>query len=95
MAFLASYEARIYWDAGTGTVDDTTPLDAVLMDRPTAAARHTWQSGPLTDGHEYRFVVRIATAPWLDGVESQNTDEPAATANADEPAAPELAVEAV
>jgi len=91
----AAYEARIYWDAGTGAVDYGLPLDTVLMDRPTAPARYTWQSGPLTDGQTYRFTIRIATALWPSGIKTQNTDEHAATADSSVPATPVLVVETV
>lgn len=65
------------------------------MSHPTASARSTWQSAPLADGQEYRFTVRTATAPWLDGIETQNTDAHAATANASSPLAPVLTAQVV
>jgi len=86
----AAHEARIYWDAGTGAVDHSEPHATVTMGGPTSATRYTWDSAPLTDDQEYRFVVRAATAAWPAGIETQNTDEHAATADADQPAAPVL-----
>jgi len=86
----AAHEARIYWDAGTGTVDFTEPLATVEMGLPTTATSYTWQSGPLTDGQEYRFCVRIATAPWPGGTETQGTREHVMAASSAAPAAPTL-----
>lgn len=60
------------------------------MYKMTAATRYRWQSDPLTDGQEYRFLVRGVTAPWPDGVESQNADERASTADLSGPATPTL-----
>lgn len=34
-------EARIYWDAGTGTIDWSAPKATVPMNHPTAATRYT------------------------------------------------------
>ncbi len=62
-------EARIYWDAGTGTVDFGTPVGTVSLGGPVAPARYAWTSGKLTPGETYLWVVRIATAG---GVETQN-----------------------
>jgi len=42
----AGQEARIYWDAGTGTIDLSAPLATVAMSGPTSATRYSWQSGP-------------------------------------------------
>jgi hypothetical protein len=53
------------------------------------------QSEPLMDGVEYRFVLRIASAACPEGIETQNTDEHAATPNSDVPASPALAVEII
>ncbi len=50
----AAYEARIYWDAGTGEIDFSEPHATVEMGNPTEPTRYTWQSAPLTDGVEYR-----------------------------------------
>jgi len=60
------------------------------MNNPTSATRYTYQSAPLTDGQEYHFVICIATAPWPDGIETQNTDEHAATPDGDVPSVPLL-----
>jgi len=86
----AAHEARIYWDAGSGAVDFSAPHATVPMNHPTTATRYTWQSEPLTGGQEYRFVVRIATAAWPSGIETQNIASHAATADSDMPEAPEL-----
>jgi len=75
----AAHEARIYWDAGTGEMDWTAPYATVEMNHATQATRYTWQSEPLTDGQEYRFVVRIATAAHPDGIETRNTEHYSAT----------------
>jgi hypothetical protein len=91
----AAYEARVYGDSGTGTVDWDTPLDTVLMDGPTSEAAYAWTSGALTDGVTYRFGVRIATAAWPDGVETQNLGVVYATADSDVPATPELTAQVV
>jgi len=66
------------------------PLVTVVEGRPIATGRWSWQSAPLTDGQAYRFTIRTATAPWPDGLETQNTDAQAATADVDQPAAPDL-----
>jgi hypothetical protein len=86
----AAAEARIYWDAGSGTVDFSAPHATVPMGQPTSAARFTWLSVPLTGGQEYRFVVRIATAAWPSGFQTQSVGEHAAAADADTPSTPEL-----
>ncbi len=91
----AAHEARIYWDGGTGEIDFSAPHAIVEMGRPTDPTRYTWQSAPLTDGQTYRFVIRIATAPWPDGIETQNTDSHAATANASAPSTPLLSLRTV
>lgn len=44
---------RIYWDAGTGTINYATPL-AVLTHPAT-----TWTSGSLSDGVTYKIAVRV------------------------------------
>lgn len=86
----AAFEARIYYDNGTGTVDYATPLGTVAMGNPTAVDRYTWDSGVLVDEQEYLFVVRIATAAHPAGIENQNTDEHAATPDSDIPSTPVL-----
>ncbi len=91
----AAHEARIYWDAGTGEVDFTAPHAIVPMDNPTSATRYTYQSAPLTDGQEYRFVVRVATASWPDGIQTQNAGEYVATADASAPVVLLLTVDLV
>lgn len=91
----AAHEARIYWDAGTGEIDFSTPHATVVMGHPTVATRYTWQSDPLTDGQTYRFTIRIATGSWPDGIETQNTGTRAATANASSPLAPVLMTQVV
>lgn len=91
----AAHGARIYWDAGTGAVDFSAPHATVLMNHPMKATRYTWQSGPLTDGQTHRFVLRVATAPWPDALQTQNTDEHAATADSSVPTAPILSAQAI
>jgi len=86
----AAAEARIYWDAGTGQIDFSEPHATVPMGHPTEATRYTYQSAPLTDGQTYRFVVRVATAPWPTGIETQNADVHAVTADGSSPLAPAL-----
>jgi hypothetical protein len=86
----AAYEARIYWDAGTGEMDWIAPYATVPMNHPTKAARYTWQSAPLTDGQTYHFTVRIATAAHPAGIETQNTDEVAASPDKTLPPVPVL-----
>jgi hypothetical protein len=88
----AAHEARIYWDAGTGAVDFSAPHATVPMNHPTKATRYTWQSSPLTDGQTCRFTIRIATAAWPSGLETQNTDEHRATADLDAPTTPKVEV---
>ena len=44
----AGQEARIYWDAGTGTLDYSTPKATVSMGGPASATRYSWQTSPLT-----------------------------------------------
>jgi hypothetical protein len=89
----AAHEARVYWDAGTGAVDLSAPHAIVPMNHPAKASRYTWQSAPLTDGQAYRFVVRVATAPWPAGIETQNTDEHVAIPDTSVPTAPALAAQ--
>ena len=86
----AAFEARIYYDDGTGTVDYATPLDTLAMGGPEEPDVWEWESGVLVDDQEYLFVVRIATAAHPAGVETQNTDEHAATPDSSVPDAPVL-----
>jgi len=65
------------------------------MNNPTNAARYTQQSAPLTDGEQYGFVVRIATAPWPSGIKTQNTVEHAATCDATQPLPPAISASLV
>jgi len=85
-----AHEARIYWDNGTGTIDWATPAVSVAMSHPTAADWYTWSSGVLVNEQEYLFCVRIGTDAWPAGIETQNTDTCAATADSDVPATPVL-----
>lgn len=86
----AAYEARIYWNNGSGDVSFASPHATVSMGNPTTAAWHTWTSGALSDGTEYAFVVRIGTATSPNGEETTNTDEHAATPDSTEPGKPVL-----
>jgi hypothetical protein len=86
----AAHEARIYWDFGMGEIDFSEPHATVPINHRTKATRYTWQSAPLTDGQTYRFTIRIATAAWPSGLETQNTDGRPATADVDAPTAPVL-----
>ena len=86
----AAHEARVYWDAGTGTVDFGTPLATVALNHPKTADWWSWQSDALEDGTTYKFVVRIATDASLSGYETQNVDEHAATASDSAPTPPTL-----
>lgn len=87
----AAFEARIYWDNATGTIDWDTPKATVAMGAPTAADWYSWESEALVDEQEYLFAVRIATAAHPNGIETANTDEHAATADTSAPDAPVLA----
>ena len=89
----AAHEARIYWDAGTGEMDWSAPHATVAMNNPAEAARYSWQSGVLSDGQEYRFVVRVATAAWPAGIEPENSKECSAVADMTLVHAPTLSVE--
>jgi len=91
----AAADACLYWDAGTGAVDYSAPHATVSLGNPTSAARYTYQSAPLTDGQTYRFVVKVATAPWPAGIETQNTDEHTVMVDTEQPDAPELVLELV
>ena len=86
----AGHEARIYWDDASGTVDYSAPKAEVYMAGPEDAAWWSWTSDALTDGETYTFVVRVATADWPGGIETENTDEHSATVDDDVPDAPEL-----
>jgi len=86
----AAFEARIYYDNATGTVDYATPLDTLAMGAPEDPDVWEWTSDALVDDQEYLFVVRIATAAHPGGVETQNTDEHAATPDSSVPDAPVL-----
>jgi hypothetical protein len=90
----AAHEARIYWDAGTGTMDWDEPHATVALSHPTSAARGSWTSAALTDG-DYQFCVRIGTDAWPAGLETSNSDLHAATANDDVPTAPILTAQVV
>jgi hypothetical protein len=91
----AAFEARIYWDAGTGEIDFSEPYATVPMNHPTNAHRYTWQSAPLTDGQTYRFCIRIADASHPQGVETKNTDCYIAMAEKGAPVAPVLSAHTV
>jgi hypothetical protein len=82
----AAHEARVYWDAGTGTIDFGTPVATVALNHPKTADWWSWQSDALT----YRFVVRIATEAAPAGYETQNVDEHSATASDSAPTPPTL-----
>ena len=90
-----AHEARIYWDNATGTIDYSSPKATVALGNPTKADRYSWTSEPLTDDQEYLFVVRIATAAWPSGIETQNADEHAAKPDSEVPATPTLTAEVV
>lgn len=91
----AAHEARVYWDAGTGTVDFTTPKATVLLSHPLTASWWSWTSEALVDEATYKFVVRIATAAWPVGWETQNVDEHSATVSTATPGSPTLSADVV
>ncbi len=91
----AGQEARVYWDAGTGTMDWSAPLATVAMGGPISATRYTWQTVPLAHGQTYSFAVRAATAAHPAGIETQNTDEHSATADTSVPDAAVLAARVI
>ena len=86
----AAHKARIYWDGGTGVMDWSAPHAIVAMNNPIEAARYSWQSGVLTDGQEYRFVVRVATAQWPAGIETDNVTASSSLSDHAMPTAPVL-----
>jgi len=88
----AGFEGRIYWDAGTGTMDWDDLLATVAMGALAAATWFSWTSEALTNDVTYQFCVRIGTAAWPAGLETSNTDLHAATADSDVPVAPVLSV---
>lgn len=65
------------------------------MGGASAETSYSWDSGVLTDEQEYRFVVRVAMAAHLGGIETQNTNEVAATPNSDVPATPTLTLQLI
>ena len=65
----------------------------VAMGNPTGSGTYEWESGVLTNDTTYQFAVRIGTNAWPAGTESVNVDTYAATADSDEPNAPDLEVE--
>jgi hypothetical protein len=91
----AAYQARIYWDNATGTVDYSSPHATVYMGWPTEETTYSWDSAVLTDDLEYRFVVRIGTAAYPDGIETQNTDQHVAVPDSDVPDSPALTLRLV
>ncbi len=91
----AAFEARVYYDNATGTVDYSTPLDTVVMGSPTEVDWHEWESDALVDEQEYRFAVRVATAAHPAGIEDPNTHEVTVTPDSDSPDAPVLTAEVV
>jgi hypothetical protein len=71
----AAYEARIYSDSGASSgMDFSTPIATVAMSNPTVATRFTWTNSSAGTGDQWKYVVRIATAAWPDGFETQNID---------------------
>jgi len=90
-----AHEARIYTNGGSGVVDYSAPMDTLYMAGPTTSGSYSWTSAVLLSGLPYMFVVRIATAAWPAGIETQNTDAVSATPNADEPDAVTLSLEVV
>ena len=86
----AAHEARIYWDGGTGVIDWSAPHAIVAMNNPIEAARYLWQSGVLTESQVYRFVVRIATAAWPAGIETDNVTASTGMSDHAMPTAPVL-----
>ncbi len=85
----AAVEARIYWDAGTGTVDFGTPVGTLSLNGPIAPTRYMWTSGELPPGVTCLWVVRIASSA---GLETQNTHPVMAvvSASATAPAKPDI-----
>jgi hypothetical protein len=55
----------------------------VHMNHTTDAVGQSWQSEALEDGQRRRFCVRIATAVWPAGIETDNTHEQSAIPNFD------------
>ena len=88
-------EGRIYCDGGEGPVGFGVPLGVVDMGNPTATAWFEWTSEALVDDTEYGFTVRIATAAWPAGSETQNGDVHHATPDSDVPETPDLSAEVV
>ena len=86
----AAFEARIYYDNATGTIDYTTPLATVAMSNPTSTLRYSWTSGVLTNDVEYLFDVRIATAAHPAGIETDNEVKHGATPSNVSPTTPTL-----
>jgi hypothetical protein len=60
-----------------------------------SATRYTWQSGRLTDGQTCCFTIRIATAPWPNGLEPSTLDSYTVSAEFDVPASPDFTLELI
>ncbi len=86
----AAHEGRIYGDGGTGTMDFSSPVATVAMSNPTEEDSFSWDSGVLSDGTFYGYVVRVATAAHPGGIETQNTDVHYGTPDSDVPTTPVL-----
>lgn len=87
----AAKEARIYSDAGTGTMDWVTPVGTLAMNNPIDPAEWSWDSGVLAND-TYLYGVRIATDTGGAGFETQNTDTHEVTTNDSVPGATDLTV---
>jgi hypothetical protein len=78
-------EIRVYWDAGSGTIDFATPMATVpLVEGPNYASVSVVKGG-LTDGQTYLFACKAATAG---GVESEPTSTVSAVSDATAPPVP-------
>lgn len=93
----AAFEMRIYDDDDTGTVNFSTPRDTVAMGAPEEPERFGWTSGVLPESSTRLFVVRVATAAWPAGLETQNTAAVTApeAIDSDVPSTPTLETEII
>lgn len=77
---------HVYYDAGSGEVDYSSPLGSVNKSDDGPSTHYSFLSGALVDNQAYRFAVRAATA---DDVEDDGIEYAEITADTEAPDQPE------
>ena len=89
-----AYEARIYGDNATGTIDYSSPEATVILHYPTTVDTYTYTTDSLT-ADTYQWDVRIASDVVPDGTETTGEHITEITLDDDVPETPELEADIV